>query len=466
MESYTKMSYKEKNVRTNNSKNKMLSKKDIKNKTRNIYNVKACFMIMLITIFISYMSIKVLELYGISTINAIEVSSVENFRSEIKNKFLKIKNEHIEHANDAKDTKDVKLENKTFETEEDTNKVSQMSQKDVILNKAFTLFKSGSFEMLGISKNSSLLKIEEKIKNNKENLNEPIIYKSDIKKAIYGNKEINEKLDNIENMSNAVINAFKDAKDMPSKNTLINAFFKFESAISKAKEEVDYYSILTNSNEMVDLENMKILIFHTHSQETYKDQNISEEGGVIYAGELLGKVLKDKYGFEVIHYTGKHDLVDGKINRDGSYERIEENIKAIIESNKDIMLAIDLHRDGVDESIKLVSEIDGKKCAQIMLVNGLSMQQKNGVLEEIISLKNEYLHNNLNLSMNMHLVSDYLFPKLSRKILIKPYRYSLHMLPNTALVELGAQNNTLEEVENTIPYLADIIAKTLYLKSK
>ena len=462
MESYKKMSYKKKSMITSNLKKDRLTKETLRSEIRNTYNIKACFMIMLITLFISYMSIKVLELYGIKAINTIEVSSIESFKMEVKNKFLKIRNEYKEEI------REIKPESDLLEVKQDENmdKVSQMSQKDVILNKAFALFKSGSFEMLGISKNSSLLKIEEIDKYNEENFNEPIIYKSDIKKAIYGNKEINEKLDNIENMSNAVIGAFKDAKDMPSKNTLINAFFKFETAISKAKEEIDYYSILTNSNEMVDLENMKILIFHTHSQETYKDQNMSEEGGVIYAGELLGKVLKDKYGFEVIHYTGKHDLVDGKINRDGSYERIEENVKAIIESNKDIMLAIDLHRDGVDESIKLVSEIEGKKCAQIMLVNGLSMQQKNGALEEIISLKNEYLYNNLNLSMNMHLVSDYLFPKLSRKILIKPYRYSLHMLPNTALVELGAQNNTLEEVENTIPYLAEIIAKTLYLKSK
>lgn len=48
-----------------------------------------------------------------------------------------------------------------------------------------------------------------------------------------------------------------------------------------------------------------------------------------------------------------------------------------------------------------------------------------------------------------------------RKIYLKGYRYNLHLKPKALLIEVGAQNNTVEEEMNAMEPLADIIARVL-----
>ena len=61
----------------------------------------------------------------------------------------------------------------------------------------------------------------------------------------------------------------------------------------------------------------------------------------------------------------------------------------------------------------------------------------------------------------MQLEANKRFPGLMRKILIKPYRYSLYMRPKSLLVEVGAQTNTVVEAKNAIEPLADVLAKVI-----
>lgn len=207
----------------------------------------------------------------------------------------------------------------------------------------------------------------------------------------------------------------------------------------------------------------KILIFHTHASETYAD-SASEKEGVIMAGDKLEEVLENKYGIETLHYKGVYDMVDGKKNVTGAYEREEADIRALIAENPSIQMVIDLHRDGVNENVHLVKEINGKNCAQIMFFNGICKLNKNGALSDIPGLSNPYVQTNLALSFNAELTANSLYPGLARKIYINAYRYSLHMCDKSMLIELGAQTNTKEEVLNSIEPLADIIANTVMKK--
>ena len=52
-------------------------------------------------------------------------------------------------------------------------------------------------------------------------------------------------------------------------------------------------------------------------------------------------------------------------------------------------------------------------------------------------------------------------PDFARKIYLNAYRFSLHMLPRSTLVEVGAQTNTKEEALRAMKPLAEILAKTL-----
>jgi stage II sporulation protein P len=146
--------------------------------------------------------------------------------------------------------------------------------------------------------------------------------------------------------------------------------------------------------------------------------------------------------------------------RDGSYERMEPAIRKILQQNPSIEVLIDLHRDGIEKG-KLVTTIDGKPTAKIMFVNGICKTMKDGELTEITSLPNPYLMDNLAFSLQMQLKANELYPGLMRKIYIKPYRYSLHMLPKSLLVEVGANTNTVEEARNAMAPLAKILCEVL-----
>ncbi|WP_341877433.1 stage II sporulation protein P [Defluviitalea saccharophila] len=208
----------------------------------------------------------------------------------------------------------------------------------------------------------------------------------------------------------------------------------------------------------------QILIFHTHSQEHFADSDPNQlDDGVIGLGETLAKILHEEYGIGVLHNKGQYDVVQGKLMRDGSYERMEPAIRKILQQNPSIEVIIDLHRDGIEKG-KLVTKVNGKPTAKIMLVNGICKTMKNGKLTDLTSLPNPYLKDNLAFSLQMQLKANELYPGLMRKIYIKPYRYSLHMLPKSLLVEVGANTNTVEEARNAMAPLAKILCEVLKVK--
>ena len=53
------------------------------------------------------------------------------------------------------------------------------------------------------------------------------------------------------------------------------------------------------------------------------------------------------------------------------------------------------------------------------------------------------------------------YPDFTRKIYINAYRYSLHMMPKSLLIEVGAQTNTKEEVYNSMEILGEILAEVI-----
>ena len=198
----------------------------------------------------------------------------------------------------------------------------------------------------------------------------------------------------------------------------------------------------------------QILIYHTHSQEGYKDSepgDLSES--VVGLGDTLTKLLEDK-GFRVLHHKGTYDLPD----RDHAYSTAAPKIEQIIKENPSIQVVIDLHRDGVGESTRLVTEQNGKKMAQIMFFNGLSRTTSIG---DIAYLKNPYIEDNLAFSFQMQLAAAEYYPGLTRRIYLKGYRYNMHFCPKSLLVEVGAQTNTLKEAQNSMEPLADLLGKVL-----
>ena len=212
------------------------------------------------------------------------------------------------------------------------------------------------------------------------------------------------------------------------------------------------------------LQGPRVLIFHTHSTEMFADSDHSNPmHGVIGLGAHLAEILERQYGIPTFHDTTRHDMVDGVSMRMGSYERMEPYIRRILQENPTIEIVIDLHRDGLPEGMApMISYIDGQRAARIMFVNGLSRRRNNyDILEPVPWLPNPYLRDNLAFSFQLQMAANRLYPGFARRVYLKAFRYSLHLMPRTTLVEVGAQNNTMQEAHNSIPHLAAIIADVI-----
>ena len=210
-------------------------------------------------------------------------------------------------------------------------------------------------------------------------------------------------------------------------------------------------------------QNPKILIFHTHIHEGFADSDMSKglSEGIWGVGEELKRILEEEYGIGVIHDAGQYDMVNGKGQTTGAYERMEPPIREILKKYPSIEVCIDLHRDGVAEGTRLVTEIDGKPTAQVMFFNGLCRLNKNGTPQAISGLENPYLKENLAFSLQMKTAANQLYPNFTRKIYLNAYRFSLHFMPRSTLIEVGAQTNTKAEAKNAMKPLAQVLASVL-----
>jgi len=207
----------------------------------------------------------------------------------------------------------------------------------------------------------------------------------------------------------------------------------------------------------------KVLIFHTHSAEMFIDSDPAYPmSGIMGVGRYLAQVLAEQHGIETMHYTGRFDVIDGRSHRPGSYERMEPVIRQILADNPSIQVVIDLHRDGVGDHLPaFVRYVDDIPTAQIMFFNGLSRQNRNGQAVNVYRLPNPYQTENLNFSFRLQLAANQLYPGLARRVYLRAFRYSLHMMPLSTLVEVGNQHNTKQQAINAMYPLANIISAVI-----
>lgn len=203
----------------------------------------------------------------------------------------------------------------------------------------------------------------------------------------------------------------------------------------------------------------QILIYHSHSQETFVDSREGEtEDTIVGVGNYLTRLLTENYGYNVIHVTETFDIIDGEIDRSRAYDFSREYVEQVLEENPSIEVIIDLHRDGVPEDRHLVTEINGKDTAQIMFYNGLSYTVNNGPVDY---LPNPYIQDNLAFSFQLEYQAALYYPELYRGIYLAGLRYNLHLRPRALLLEAGAQTNTVQEVKNAMEPFADILNRVL-----
>ncbi len=245
-------------------------------------------------------------------------------------------------------------------------------------------------------------------------------------------------------------------EQMKNTNFLVRNFYIVDPA-TKVTEE------LFNAEQLLDKDMTikqksdapQILIYHTHSQETYSDSRTGKtEDTVVGVGSYLTQILEEKYGYQVIHDTTTYDIVHGVLDRNVAYNQAKDGVSKILEENPGIEVIIDLHRDGADKRSTL---LNGKETAQIMLFNGLSRDQ-NG---PIAYLDNPYLQDNLAFSLQLQLKGVDKYPGLFYKNYLNCWRYNMHLKPKCILMELGTNKNSLQSAMNAMEPFAEVLDAVL-----
>lgn len=192
-----------------------------------------------------------------------------------------------------------------------------------------------------------------------------------------------------------------------------------------------------------------VLIYHTHATESYQPistgnfHSIDEKGTVREVGGVLKAALEDK-GIRVIHDKAIHDSP----SYSKSYSRSLEAAQKILSTNPSIKIIIDLHRDAAayTGNNKQTFTADGKEAAQFCLVVG----EGNGNANELKAFANK-----------VNQKANNLYPGFSKGIILKEYKYNQYIADDYILLEMGNNQNNIEEVKRSAAMFADVIEEVL-----
>lgn len=206
----------------------------------------------------------------------------------------------------------------------------------------------------------------------------------------------------------------------------------------------------------------EVLIMHTHATESYqaskKDwfsktfatRTTDNNKNVTRVGDEIEKQLKNA-GIGVIHNKTLHDYP----SYNGSYERSAVTVKKILKDNPSIKIVLDIHRDAIQPDantiIAPVTKINGKSCAQVMIISGCD----NGKFNMPNYMENLKFSASLQRSMEKN------HPTITRPILFDYRKYNQNLTTGSILIEVGGHANTLDEAIYAGELVGDSLVKTL-----
>ena len=202
----------------------------------------------------------------------------------------------------------------------------------------------------------------------------------------------------------------------------------------------------------------KILIYHTHSSESYtssKEFKYTATGNyrttdinynVVRVGTELTNYMQH-YGYNVIHDTTIYDK-----SYSSSYDRSLSGVAKLLEKNEDTDILFDIHRDAIaDSSYAPTVKIGDEEAAQLMFVIG-----SNGG-----GSKHDNWNENLKLAIKIQEKANELYPGLFKPIVLRDSRYNQQLATGASIIEVGATGNTMEQCLSSMKYLSKVLSEVL-----
>ena len=211
-----------------------------------------------------------------------------------------------------------------------------------------------------------------------------------------------------------------------------------------------------NNPKLKEVENLKqdptVYIYNTHQSEAYQGNAL--EGYNISPGVMMASyILQDKLAKQNIKADVMEDNIIDYLNLNNmkynkSYIASRKFLEDALNKYKEYKLIIDLHRDALPKDKSTVI-INNKSCAKISFVIGTDHDNYE---------KNLKIANTINDKLKQK------YPTLTRGVITKGGQgsngiYNQDLNQNIILIEIGAQENTIDEVLNTIELLAPIIGE-------
>lgn len=202
----------------------------------------------------------------------------------------------------------------------------------------------------------------------------------------------------------------------------------------------------------------QVLIMHTHTTESFStetylkdspDRNLDAEKNITAVGEAMSEAFRNQ-GIEVIHDKTVHDYP----SYNGAYQKAAATINKNLSENSSIKVVLDVHRDGITRDdgtkVKLVTDIGGRKTAQIMLVVGTDTNLSHPLWRE-----------NFKFASQIQAKAIEMFPSLMRPIDVRQERFNEQLTTGSLIVEVGSNGNTLDEAIYGGKCIAEAISEVL-----
>lgn len=181
-----------------------------------------------------------------------------------------------------------------------------------------------------------------------------------------------------------------------------------------------------------------ILIYHTHTTECYRtgdglSNTTDESKNVVAVGEAM-KAVFERAGYETIHIKEVFNQPDFS----GAYANSRARVEQVLKEHPTIRVVLDVHRDAISSNgveYYPVTEVAGKKAAQIMIVCGTDSK----------GLSHPGWRENFTYALQLSRKMGALYGQLSRPVNLRRDRFNTHFTPHTLLLEVGSAANTLSQ---------------------
>ena len=304
---------------------------------------------------------------------------------------------------------------------------------------------------------SSIKGIEEVEKNNSKETN---ISTSDENTDNSNNNTENDSNENNQNESGQLVLASdnKEKTEIVTPNPITESYnVKYGNV--KIKNQTTYNLTEDILKPDIKIDNKNIVIFHTHSCESYTSSEkypYTQTGNfrttdlkytVTQVGSELENYLK-KYNLNVVHDTSYHDYP----SYTGSYTRSLKTVENILQTTQSDII-IDLHRDAIGSRADYAPtvKIGDDYAAQIMFVIGTNEG----------GLYHPNWNQNLKFAVKVQQKAEEMYPGLFKPMMVTKSRYNQHTGKYANIMEVGATGNTLEQCLTSMKYLSAVLNEVM-----